>query len=456
MAGGFGAGRSGGRVSARRPAVPQLAVRPTLRWSEVLMVVVPVLAVAAVLAQFSFVVAGLFYVLCYLAITFTRPVIALIMIFAAAPFVQDISIGGPFKFSMGELNLVLALPALVLSAAGRIRFPMFMWVGVLYLGSCTVSSILNFDTAASTPLLQMVIYLIFAVFVFGAFLKDISFFGMIIDGGVVVLALLALSALLTHFTFPEMHKNAWGATMSGGVVMAIEMWLSATTKKRKRWALVALGLTATCLLFSLSRGGWLAAITGTLVLIALRRQFKLMLRLFLFLIPLIGVLWFMLPQQEREYATGMSASRVNIKARYETIDDAYQTFAAHPIFGVGIGYRKEVDATNVIMVSLAESGVVGLFLFLMLHVAIFAAVMKMLRRIPLTSRFYSPVALAAALPFARLTHGLVDHYWSRGPLLQAWAAVGMAIATAAYLKAHPGVAKASVAQARSSAGKAGK
>ena len=31
---------------------------------------------------------------------------------------------------------------------------------------------------------------------------------------------------------------------------------------------------------------------------------------------------------------------------------------------------------------------------------------------------------------------MVDHYWSRGPLLQAWAAAGMAAAIAATLRAR--------------------
>jgi hypothetical protein len=31
------------------------------------------------------------------------------------------------------------------------------------------------------------------------------------------------------------------------------------------------------------------------------------------------------------------------------------------------------------------------------------------------------------LLFCQFTHGLVDHYWSRGAIMAAWAAAGMAI-----------------------------
>ena len=283
----------------------------------------------------------------------------------------------------------------------------------------------------------MVIYLVFAVIVFGGFLSDIFQFGMILDGALGVMAFLSLSGIVTHLSFPAMHKNAWGKGLSGGFVLAVELWLGARTRKRKRLIALALGLIATCLLFSLSRGGWLAAIVGTLTLVALRRQFKLLLRLSMLLLPLIAILWFALPQEDRNYATGLTSDRLNIRARYETIDNASRTFASNPIFGVGVGYRKEVDATNVIMVSLAESGVVGLAAFLLLHLTIFTAMWKLQRQIPRTSALYSPVALAAALPLSRLAHGVVDHYWGRGPLLQAWGSVGMAIATAAYLKRYP-------------------
>jgi hypothetical protein len=37
------------------------------------------------------------------------------------------------------------------------------------------------------------------------------------------------------------------------------------------------------------------------------------------------------------------------------------------------------------------------------------------------------VALAGGLVLGKLAHGLVDHYWSRGALMIAWAMVGMAL-----------------------------
>ena len=48
------------------------------------------------------------------------------------------------------------------------------------------------------------------------------------------------------------------------------------------------------------------------------------------------------------------------------------------------------------------------------------------RRVPWADPAYSALVLAVALTTGRLAHGMVDHYWSRGPVTVAWAAVGMA------------------------------
>jgi hypothetical protein len=95
---------------------------------------------------------------------------------------------------------------------------------------------------------------------------------------------------------------------------------------------------------------------------------------------------------------------------------------------VGISLRKVIDATNIVCVSLAESGVLGFGTFALMHFAVLRSAWKTQKMIPRSDMLYSPVALGGALVIARLTHGLVDHYWSRGPILQAWAAAGMCTA----------------------------
>jgi hypothetical protein len=52
---------------------------------------------------------------------------------------------------------------------------------------------------------------------------------------------------------------------------------------------------------------------------------------------------------------------------------------------------------------------------------------KAQRGLERTGVLYSLVAVGGALMVGRLAHGMVDHYWSRGGTMLAWAGVGMAV-----------------------------
>jgi len=235
----------------------------------------------------------------------------------------------------------------------------------------------------------------------------------------------------------DLNKNSLGASMASGLLIAVESWFAAHRDKKRRLILTAvMFLLAATLLFSLSRGSWLAAVAGLFVITSLRRQFKLLIKLAVLLIPLVLILFATLPEEKQEYALSADATRYNIQARIDTIEDAKAAFFEHPLYGGGISYRKNIDATNLVFVSLAESGILGLSTFALVHFALFAGIWKSQKKIPRSHILYSPVALGAALVAAKLTHGMVDHYWSRGPLLQAWAAAGMAAAVATTLRAR--------------------
>ena len=121
----------------------------------------------------------------------------------------------------------------------------------------------------------------------------------------------------------------------------------------------ALAILSAGLVFSLSRGAWLGTLVGFLIILGLRRQFTLLLRAGVIILLVAGVLCFV-PEEKQQYAFDFSASRVNIKARYELIDLARHYFEQSPVFGVGVGLREQVDATNVFWFTLAETGVLGL------------------------------------------------------------------------------------------------
>lgn len=409
-------------------------LRPKKRrspWPSVLWVLVPTALVLGVVALINTTVAVAAYAVAVVAISLWRPEVALMLAFALAPFTKELPLPGPLKISMGEFTLALCLPAFFIAGLSRIRFPAFLFFSILYLGACVFTMILNVDKGKDgiSSMVQMVLYLIIAVLVYSSFVRDPAKFILILDGGLAVMAVLAIlidTGLGDGF---ELHKNSLGATMASAMLITLECWFASVhDKKRRLILLVLLFLFAGSLLWSLSRGAWLAAFAGTFVIVMLRRQFALMLRVLLVTLPLLIVLFFILPEEKQDYALSTDTTRVNYAARLEIIQNAYSTFMNHKWYGAGISYRKKVDATNIVFVSLAESGIIGLATFSLMNAAVLRSVWKTQKRIPRSHLLYSPVALGAALVIAHLTHGLVDHYWSRGPILQAWACAGMSAA----------------------------
>ena len=88
--------------------------------------------------------------------------------------------------------------------------------------------------------------------------------------------------------------------------------------------------------------------------------------------------------------------------------------------------RKEFDATNIFWVTLAETGVQGLVTFAAIHVLCLLMIAKTQRFVKRTDPRFSILVLGGALLFAKVVHGIVDHYWSRGAILVAWGCCGMA------------------------------
>ena len=59
--------------------------------------------------------------------------------------------------------------------------------------------------------------------------------------------------------------------------------------------------------------------------------------------------------------------------------------------------------------------------------SVFHMVRRAARAIPVSDPRFSLAVLGGALTAGKRAHGMVDHYWGRGPLMMAWAAVGMSL-----------------------------
>lgn len=389
--------------------------------------------------------AGAIYAIGYCLLTWNRPALAMALIVASTPFQYDISAGGPLRFSLAEINLVLTLPMWLLGSRGGPGRQRAWLLGCSlggYFGIAILSSLLHWrGNTALASILQMYLYMVVAVGMFAALGKRPENY---------VAGLLAFLAVCIPFAgltlgmrsghMLGLHKNGIGSTLAAGVVIGVELWFSQSFRYSRRFVAIATLASVGGLILSLSRGSWLAAATGVAFILLLRRQFRLLIKVGVALVPVIALAWAILPSESRDYALNFDKDTgASISARYENIEFARKYFLSSPILGVGVGLRKEFDATNILWVTLAETGVLGAVLFLAVQVSVVMMVFKLRRVVGPDDPRFTFVVLAGGLLIGRFAHGMFDHYWSRGAILVAWAAVGMLVRI--YSEAAPRAAQ---------------
>ena len=404
----------------------------------------PIAILVGFASGFSLLVITLLLAIPFVVVAFTQPRIALLAIFALIPCGQSIH-GLPIHLSISELFLAIFFPIALLKSAqmGKpLRMGPLYWPIMAYLFFCFISSLPHFHphSPAITAYAQMVVYMVFGVMLCASFPGDTDDLKFALEGAVYVTAMYAFIGVITHFHILKDQKNYWGAFLGSAFVMALEFWLAAKSagdRKKARllfWALIVIGAA---LFLCLSRGGWLEAMAGSFVLLLLRKRFGLMLRVGLIVVPLAGLLYLTLPKEKQHYAFDFKSNARNIDARYKSIDYAWAQFNSNPVFGVGVQLRKEMDATDLFMVTLAESGVQGVLAFLLIHAVAAGMAWKIHKRLDPRDPRFSLVAIGAALVFQRFAHGMVDQYWCRGPLIWAWCAAGMMTAVWFEVRRRP-------------------
>ncbi len=145
-------------------------------------------------------------------------------------------------------------------------------------------------------------------------------------------------------------------------------------KRSHRWAAVALaGFSALCLMYSLSRGGYLALAVGLLFLGIVRYR-KLLLVMVLF-----GMTWTALVPGAVYQRVTMTTDNPggnldhSSETRVSLWEEAFEEVSASPVFGLGFntyaymdhlrGYR---DSHNIYVKFLVETGYVGVVIFLIM------------------------------------------------------------------------------------------
>lgn len=373
--------------------------------------------------------AGFWYFMVSVAAAALRPSLGLALILAGVPLTHNVSPGGG-NLSIAEVALLVMGTAAMFT--GRARVGKLIMPIAAYLIICLLSSALSYHgQAAVMSWLQMVIYFIFTLLAFTAFGRN---------SNAVVLALTAMcgtSFMLAigqiaqggggGFVF-NIHKNSIGATMAASLVVAVELWFRAGFSKDRRRIKIWLGVIAVlalATLLSLSRGAWGSAVIGIFIVIAIRGRWGLILKFSAVMIPVAIIGLLLLPESSREYiASSVDTESHSFGTRADNIEVAKYYFEQNKLLGSGLGLRKTYDATNIVWLTLAETGVIGLLAFAWVKFAAVKLAWTNRRKLDPRSPAFSILALSAALLIGRLGHGMVDHYWSRGAITVAWSMVG--------------------------------
>jgi hypothetical protein len=375
---------------------------------------------------------ALVYCSIFMFLVWIRPQIALTGIIAVTPFVQDLGVGLPIKFSLAEIHLLLAFIVYVvkgvLTRSSRFLGPLTVPV-TIYLAVLVWTSLRSgIEQEGIKALVQTFVTCGVTVAVFANMVPDAeSMVRSFVWLPIFCLPIAVLEIATGSFNVFGLHKNSIGGSLAAGVVILANLWYSKVDFAGKRylsWLLLVLGGG---LLISLSRGAWIGTIVGLTVSGLLWGRITLVIRTLMAAVPVLLVLWLLLPSEKREYATGFQADRWNIKMRMKTQENLQQIVTKEPIFGVGIGLRKQVDATNFVLVTLAESGALGLLAV----IGVFGTIVRVGFKVCQTDNnqlFVLCGALAVGLLACKVGHGMVDHFWGRGNGTVVWASIGVLLA----------------------------
>ena len=379
---------------------------------------------------------GLAYAVGFMMLTWHRLDIALGVVLIFAPWVHDVSGGGGFaKFSAAELHIFLVAIVMVVRAVlerrptsiGKLTGPVLLYMALMGVSSYQ-GGIEREDVVA---LFQTGIFCFVLPFLFMD--RRVSWQSqrnilLAAACSTVVLGLFQIAAGPKAFAL-GIHKNNMGQGMAAGLALWMCFWFDQFKAWWSKLVILALAIVTVALVFTLSRGAWVGAGCALVALAIMYGRLRLLLRAILVIIPLVGVLWNYLPKEDQQYATSFDRKKYdNIDARYNNFEQTSALVAKSPLIGNGISIRKQLDATNLVMVTLAEGGIVGFILFLLPLGLYFKIVTKLIREVPQSDARFFMVAASCALMISRLGHAQFDHYWVRGASTIAWASVGIVLA----------------------------
>ncbi len=374
----------------------------------------------------------------------------LLAIFAAMPFQQSLFGGESVtsaNVSLVDVLATLLFIALLFSLPGRrslrigpIGIPIFIYIGIMLASS--LANWEGFSTAIS--LARMIMATLVAVLIFANFP---SAYRLGHRGFSIFLVALNVLSFFTMAAFAQggveasmytlgINKNSLGPAFGCGIVVSLSYLLTEkSVGKRAVFLKLSLALCTIGCFLSLSRGAWVATTAAYFTILLMAKNKRAFWSSLILMVPLIAVLWQLLPKEAAEYASNVSTSANTIQSRFETIQIVLREFRSSPIMGVGIGLRKLVEPHNVLILTLGESGIVGLFGFLGMFGAGFYTFVLAWKKSVNNLADRQLILIGVSILLLSLLHGCMDVYWRRGIGFLGWASVGLAVQIIASTRA---------------------
>ncbi len=256
--------------------------------------------------------------------------------------------------------------------------------------------------------------------------------GVALLGGLAVIQFLQTRSVIGIYVL-GLHKNALGGLMS--LAFPYVLMKVFTSEKKLGWIIIAV-FNGLGLMVSLSRGAWLGAFVGVLIISAFLGK-----KYFRTVFLAVCILWlafvFFIPSNFKEAAT--SIKTLSDRQVYWQI--ATSGFLKNPIYGWGyanykyaayeyLGIRKgnlflSIDPHNMLYRFAVETGVVGLSAFFVFSLVLFRRgyiAIGVARN--KTEKWYLLVGIYGGL-WAYYVHGLFDVFWTRGAGSLFWIYVGL-------------------------------
>lgn len=232
-----------------------------------------------------------------------------------------------------------------------------------------------------------------------------------------------------------MHKNTVGYLLSFAFVAGVALIVAWPDDGRApRWVRPASALILVGLALSGSRGAWVGVVAALVLMLAMRRP-HLAPVVTVSGVVLLALLVLLVPPDLATERAGFDTPHSTAAVRAETWQGGIDTIASAPLLGVGAGNfttpvhgaGSQVDPNNLLLLTWAETGIVGLLLLLTLLTGTLALGWRQARTLPARGTPMIASLAGIGILVAAVAHAQFDMFWTRGVALATFMGVGMIV-----------------------------